>query len=91
MRIAGEFGTIEWDGIEHSVTLSLAGQPVEVRTSEQTPVEMLLAQDRAFVEGSGDDSFGQIATAEDGVRALAVCDAARQASDSGREETVRYP
>ncbi len=90
MRVAGEFGTIEWDGIEQSVTLALTGKPVEVRASEQTRDEMLLAQDRAFVEGSGDDSFGPMAKAEGGVRALSVCDAARRASNSGSEETVRY-
>lgn len=104
LRAAGEGGTIVWDGMSGTVTLQVEGEPVEdVRTS-QTREEMLLAQDLAFLRACG-GQFGvrpaaeaqdlpvglQLATGDDGVMALAVCDAARRASSSGRQDVVEYP
>ena len=58
--------------------------------SRQTRDEMYLAQDLAFVRAVQGRSDPRSATGEDGVRALAVCDAARRASESRAEESVRY-
>lgn len=90
VRAAGEWGTLEWDGIENTVTVSLAGRPVEVVESSQTRDEMFLEQARAFVHASQGVWDPRLATGEEGVKALAVCDAARQASDSRRQERVEY-
>lgn len=87
-RACGERGTVEWDGIAGTASLALAGQAPMVVRSSQTREEMFLAQVRAFLEACGDGRDPRLATAEDGVRALAVCDAARRSSQSRQEEPV---
>lgn len=90
MRAYGERGTIEWNGIEGTVVLMLDGAPVKEVRSSQTNADMLLAQDQAFVCAGRAAPDSRLASSEDGVRALAICDAARHASDSRREEPVVY-
>ncbi|MDD5304871.1 MAG: oxidoreductase, partial [Elusimicrobia bacterium] len=84
MAAYGERGTLEWDGVGQTVRLWRPGRTAAVFQASQTAPERLLAQDRAFLRGGRG-----IASAADGVRALAVCDAARRASKSGRTERVR--
>jgi len=88
---AGEQGTIEWDGVEGTVTLAPTSRPVQVARSRQTYAEMLLAQDRAFLETSWETRDPRLACGVDGVNTLAVCDAARLAGETRREEKVNYP
>jgi len=90
MRASGELGTLEWDGIEGTVTLALAETPVRTIRSSQTRDEMFLAQARAFIDACCGVVDRRLATGEEGVKALAVCDAARRASNSRREERVEY-
>lgn len=90
IRASGELGIIEWDGIKGTVTLALAGAPVQVIRSSQARDAMFLAQDHTFINTSRGIVDSRLATGEDGVKALAVCDAARRASDSRREERVKY-
>jgi len=93
MRAFGRNGILEWDGLRGSVTLSISGeQPQEFRSS-QSRDEMYLAQDLAFLNAvsPGDMSDKRLASGADGVRALAICDAARQASQEKREIVVLYP
>lgn len=90
MRAQGERGNLEWDGIDGTVTLALAGASLEVFCSSQVYDEMFLAQDRAFIEASFGVVDSRLATVEDGIKALAICDASRRASASRREETVEY-
>lgn len=76
----GSQGTIEWDGLTQEVTMSLAGRPPTRLSSSQTRDEMFLAQASAML-AAGRGSFDpRLATGEDGERALAICDAARQAA-----------
>jgi predicted dehydrogenase len=91
MRAYGELGTIEWNGVEGTVVLMLDGAPVKEVRSSQTNADMLLAQDQAFVCAGRGAPGSRLASSEDGVRALAICDAARHASDNRREEPVVYP
>lgn len=87
----GESGTLGWDGVRHSVVLMLKGQPPQELVSAQTSDDMLQVQARAFIGAAGgrcDDV--RMAGGEDGVKALAVCDAARRASANRREEQVDY-
>lgn len=91
MRAAGELGTLEWDGILGTVSLAVAGAPVEVFRSSQTRDETFLAQARAFLDACRGISDPRLATGEDGVKGLAVCDSARRAARSRREERVDYP
>lgn len=90
MQAYGAHGTLEWDGVAGTVTVERSGTPADVRRSAQTRDQMLLEQDLAFLKACAGGANGNLATGEDGVRALAVCDAARRASASGREERVVY-
>lgn len=87
---SGVSGTLEWNGIDGVVTLALADETCRILRSTQTVDEMLFLQDRSFVESHGcyDPC---LTTGQDGVRALAVCDAARRAAKTKREEMVDYP
>lgn len=84
----GERGTIEWDGVEQTVTLTEAGSPVRRATASQPREALFRAQARAVLEAREGKLDVRLATAEDGVKALAVCDAARAADRSRREESV---
>ncbi|MDO9541793.1 MAG: Gfo/Idh/MocA family oxidoreductase, partial [Kiritimatiellia bacterium] len=90
MRVCGEHGTLEWDGIVGTVKLELAGKPARMRKSSQTRDAMILAQDMAFISAVNGKADPCLATGEDGVRALAICDAAREASRLRREVKVNY-
>lgn len=90
MRACSEKGTIEWDGIARKVTLMLSGAPTQEFKTNQTRDEMLLEQNCAFVDTINGNCDPRLASSEEGVKALAVCDAARRASDSRREEAVEY-
>ena len=90
LRASGEQGTLEWDGIAGTVAVALAGEEPQLLRSNQTRDELFLAQDRAVIEACGGRSDPRLATADDGVRALAVCEAAQRANASRREEAVEY-
>ena len=77
MTAAGALGTLEWDGVGQTVTLSLSGTPPQEFRSLQTRDELFLAQAQAFLNTSQASSDPRLATGEDGVQALAVCDAVR--------------
>jgi predicted dehydrogenase len=91
MRACGEAGTLEWDGIANVVRFLHADGAVEESKSQQTRGDMFQGQARAFVESIKGESLPSPATLMEGIRALAVCDAARQSSANRCEETVRYP
>jgi predicted dehydrogenase len=91
IRACGEGGTIEWDGITGAVTLMAEGAPPRKLRASQTRDEMFLAQACAFVKALRGTCDPRLATSEEGVKALAVCDAAQRASDHRREEAVDYP
>lgn len=91
LRASGEHGTIEWDGIAGTVSVTLAPTAPTLIHSSQTREDMFQWQAQAFLDACrahGADS--RLAAAQDGVRALAVCDAARLASAHRREEPVDY-
>lgn len=88
IRASGEFGTLEWNGIEWAVALELAGAAPEIFQRPQTNEQLFTAQARAVVNACRGTGDPRLATGVDGVKALAVCDAARQASESRREEIV---
>lgn len=90
MRACGERGTLEWDGVAGTVSVALVGRTPTIVRSSQTREGMFLEQARAFLQACGDGQDLRLATGEDGLRALAVCDAARRASRSRREEAIAY-
>lgn len=90
MTAYGQRGTLEWDGVLNTVTLRSRDELVTEIQLAQTKNEMLLAQAEAFIRAVRGESGMPLATDLDGVRALAVCDAARRASHSRQEEKVEY-
>lgn len=90
MRAMGEHGTLLWDGRENVVTLTFSTGEEKNIDSLQTRDQMLLTEDLAFIDAGRRESDPRLVTARDGLRALAVCDAARRAAISKREEKVEY-
>jgi len=86
----GDLGTIEWDGIEGTTIIKTPPSPVRVKRSSQTRNKMFMEQTHAFLHSINGNCDLRIATCEDGIKALAVCDAARKSSESERIETVEY-
>jgi predicted dehydrogenase len=84
----GANGTLEWDGVRQQTRRHLAGRAEECTPWAQERNGMFTDQARAFVQACSGGSAGELATLEDAVRALAVCDAARRSSVSHREEEV---
>ena len=87
----GERGSIEWDGLAATVRLDVEGASTKKVSSSQTRDDMFLAQTRAFVAACEGTEDPRLATCREGCRALALCDAARLASDTRRETKVKYP
>lgn len=90
MMACGEQGTIAWNGFAGTVKMEFVGKPVRMLRFTQPRNAVILAQDLAFIRAAERKYDPRLATAEDGMRALAVCDAARCASKSRRAEKVKY-
>lgn len=89
MTAIGSNGTLEWDAIGQTVRwVSNAGEEEVVRI-EQKRDTMYRDQAEAFLRALSGGSPGDLATLEEGADAVAVCDAARRSSASGREEPIR--
>ncbi len=89
--IFGECGTSEWDGIRHAVRWSLDGRPVDETSAAQTLDDLFEMQARAFLQAVPGSTDQPLASGLDGIRALAVCEAARRASECLAVEKVVYP
>ena len=85
---SGEGGTLHWDGVKQETVLQRAGRAEERRSWTQERNGMFADQARAFVRACAGGPEDELATADDAVRALATCDAARRSSVSRREEEV---
>jgi predicted dehydrogenase len=91
MTACGAGGVLEWDALRNTVTLQRADGSAEDCTEPQSREAMFAAQADAFIEAvSGGSDDDRLATGLEGVRALALCDAARRADASRREEPVEY-
>lgn len=88
VTVFGEHGTLEWDAIQQEIVLSLAAEPAVVTTHAQSDGEMFLAQAAAFIATRTGAADSRLATGEDGLRALAVCDAVRRAAARDALEKV---
>jgi predicted dehydrogenase len=91
MRALGERGILEWNGITQRVRFEPAkGKPME-RVFSQTREEMFLAQAKAVVQACQGKADDRLASLDDGIKAIAICDTARFASANRCEERVKYP
>lgn len=91
IRACGAEGTLEWNGLAQTVTHTPAGAEPQIRRTNQPRDAMYAAQAEAFLQAIEGRLDPRAATATDGVRALAVCDAARTASAQRRAVAVEYP
>jgi predicted dehydrogenase len=87
---SGENGSIQWDGISQTVTVQPAASDTKVIHSSQSLEQLFAAQAQAFVGALRGDGDARLASGADGVRGLAICDAARRSSATRREEPVVY-
>ena len=83
LSVRGERGTLEWDGVASTVTLRPAHGRARTWRFNPDPMARLTAQDRSFLRGGRG-----LATLADGARVVALIDAARRSSQSGRAERV---
>jgi predicted dehydrogenase len=91
MRAFGERGVLEWNGLTQKVRLEpVRGKPEEF-VLLQTRAEMFLSQAKAVVQACRGNIDERLASLEDGIKATAICDAARLASTNRREERIKYP
>lgn len=90
MRAAGERGTLEWDAIDGTVTMWRAGDAPHVDRRPQGLDDLFAAQASAFTATRHGTVDPHLATVGDGIRALALCDAARVASHNRCETPVVY-
>lgn len=90
MKVLGDRGTITWDGTKNTVQLKNSNMKEKNVTIAQSRDDMFQSQTQAFlaaVEHANDD---QLATGEDGYKALALCDAARLASSLDCPQEIKY-
>jgi predicted dehydrogenase len=90
MVVCGRNGTWEWDAIMNRATYQAPGAECEGTTFVQTREAMFADQARAFLAAVDGQVDQRLASGLDGVRAMVVCDAARRASLSRRQEPVEY-
>jgi len=86
----GSEGLLEWDAETDVVELQQPGRLPSRKTLEQELNAQYEAQAASFLRAAGGAAEPDLARAEVGVRALAICDAARRASENRREEPVDY-
>src|SRR5262249_51275829 len=83
----GESGELEWDAVMQCLHLRLAGETVQTVMDTNDRDSLLRRQAQAFVEACSGGAPGDLCTLEEGAFAVALCDAARRSSASGRLET----
>lgn len=88
MRAYGSLGTIEWDGLAGKASLHVDQSVMQEIVSGQSRDDTFAAQAYAFANAVRSRQDARLATGEEGLKALAVCDAARRASANRREEKV---
>jgi predicted dehydrogenase len=91
MTAFGEAGTITWDGIAGNVIWLKGNEPASEWKCPQTADQLFYSQADAFTQAICGIVDERLANGCDGVRALAICDTARKADASNREEQVKYP
>ncbi len=78
MTASGERGTLDWDGVAGTVTLTLVGEsPVRLKFKDDRD-GWYRAQAQAFLTALRGGSPGNLASGVDGVRALRICDEVRR-------------
>lgn len=91
MTAYGENGQISVDLINRKVTYQKPGDPPDIVSLNAARDDMYLGQAQAFLQAINGEETGNLASGIDGLRSLAICDAARQCSlICGAEELVEW-
>lgn len=88
MMTFGSKGSLTWDFPSNTVSLHNVGHTPVATTIPQTRDEMMRAQAIAFAGTATDENVGPLATLQEGIFAVALCDAARTSSLTGRAESI---
>lgn len=88
MRAYGGSGEIAWDGVAQSVSLETKDRGVEQSHFPQDRNATMHDEDEAFLRTIAGGDPTTLASFEEGAMAVAICDAARRSSVSGKFETV---
>ncbi|MDE2291370.1 MAG: Gfo/Idh/MocA family oxidoreductase [Elusimicrobia bacterium] len=87
-RVLGADGALELDLVAGTTSFTTPAGEARTEPAPQPRDEAFRSQARAFLSLLKGGSDERLATLEDGWRAVAVCDAARRSSASGRTEEV---
>ena len=88
LRIWGDEGLLEWDFLARAACLrDRAGRELD-RFGWSAPEPMYRAQAEAWLASLAERDAGPLATGDDGLAAVAVCDAARASHRAGRWESI---
>lgn len=88
MTAFGPEGELSWNLPAHTVTLTSQTNSHVVEDTQQDRDSMMAAQATAFLRAAAGDPHQDLATLSDGIFAIALCDAARRSSSTGRMETI---
>jgi predicted dehydrogenase len=88
MTAFGSKGDLTWDFSAQAITLRTLKSDPLTTMAPQDRDEMMRMQAVAFVNAATNGNSGQLATFEEGMFAMAVCDAARVSSSTGRAEAI---
>jgi len=89
VRATGSEGTLSLNLLDHSVQLLSKTAETYTETVTQNRDAMMQQQAKAFLEGCAGSQVPRLGTLNDGLLALAVCDAARESSRSRKEEALK--
>jgi predicted dehydrogenase len=89
MTAFGSKGDLTWDFSSQTIQLQALDNTPITSVMPQSRDEMMGMQAAAFVNAATNKNTGQLATLEEGIFAIAVCDAARISSSTGRTESIR--
>ena len=89
MRASGVLGTLAIDLVRNRVALECVDETALTRELDQPRDRMMAEQASSFLSAVGGEDHGDLATLDDGAWALAICDAARLSSETGRPTQVR--
>lgn len=88
MTAFGSKGDLTWDCPTHTIKLRTLESGLVTTGVPQDRDEMMRMQAAAFVNAATSGISGQLATLEEGIFAIAVCDAARISSSTGRTASI---
>jgi predicted dehydrogenase len=91
ISVSGSHGSYDYCLISRHLTIRMVGEETREITFPRQDNDLYFQQASEFLEAISGQSTARLATAEDGLNALIVCDAWRKSSDSGSREYTSIP